>query len=288
MEAAVSVGMERILTPEAMRAYADAQHAIGKEIAFVPTMGALHEGHLTLIREAKMLGDRVVVSIFVNPTQFNNKEDLEHYPRDLETDLNALLDEGVDVVFTPEAADVYRNEIPSKFDPAPLNASMEGAGRSGHFEGVIQVLTQLFDFVQPDVSCFGEKDFQQLRIVEAMVATSDRPHKVQRVATAREDDGLARSSRNARLSERQRTNAAILYRCLVYARNNFTTQSVTEINGYIEEAVNALSDCELEYFTIANEATLEPLSEHNSGALRAFIAAKVGPVRLIDNLALNN
>lgn len=288
MEAAVSVGMERILTTDAMSAYADTQHANGMRIAFVPTMGALHEGHLSLIEEAKSLADKVVVSIFVNPTQFNNPDDLKHYPRNLEQDLEALMASGVDVAFTPEAEEVYQNELPTDFNSGPLGRFMEGEGRAGHFEGVVQVLTQLFSFVKPDISCFGEKDFQQLRIVEAMVAATGEGHVIHRVPTSRENDGLARSSRNVRLNQNQRTNAAVLYQCLLYARNNYRSLSVEELHSYVERTVNELPDCELEYFKIAAEATLEPLSTYNSGDVRAFIAARVGPVRLIDNLALNS
>ncbi|MEK7257413.1 MAG: pantoate--beta-alanine ligase [Bacteroidota bacterium] len=262
----------------------------GISIGFVPTMGALHEGHLSLIRQAKQATGCCVCSIFVNPTQFNDPSDLEKYPRTPERDMELLLSEGCDVLFMPPVEEVYP---PGKNPSVPvelgfLDKPMEGAHRPGHFTGVAQVVSRLLDLVQPDNLYLGQKDFQQAAIVREMLEQTQSPVKLVVCATVREADGLAMSSRNVRLTPEQRAKAPLIYQTLLEAKQKLPSQSPRQI----EEAAmkNLSSDGMLpEYFEVVDGKTLRSVEAFESvDFVVACTAVKLGDVRLIDNLILKN
>ncbi|SDE22413.1 pantoate--beta-alanine ligase [Riemerella columbipharyngis] len=260
-----------------------------KTIGFAPTMGALHDGHISLYQKARPENDIVVSSIFVNPTQFNNAEDLEKYPRTIDEDLKKLENSGlVDAVYTPSIEDIYPNEAVSRhYDFDGLENEMEGKMRPGHFDGVGTVVEELFRQVQPDNAYFGEKDFQQLAIIKKLVEKKHLPIKIVGVPIYREKKGLAMSSRNQRLSETIHKEANIIYESLSDAKEWAKNLSLPEIKKRIEERFNSLTNFELEYFTIANEKTLkEAKIGDNSDELRMFIVVHTEGVRLIDNMKL--
>lgn len=259
-------------------------------LGLVPTMGALHEGHFSLLEKAVGECDRVVISIFINPTQFNNVVDLEKYPHDPQRDLDNL-EKRFDniVVFMPSTEEIYGKErIAEHFDFDGLENKMEGAYRAGHFDGVGTILSKLFHLIKPDRAYFGEKDFQQLQIVKKLVEILNLSIKIVGCPINRESSGLARSSRNERLSNKERKKATLLYRTLREAQKKFGTIPVEDIIENIKREFEKDSDFKLDYFTIANEETLEPITQIESDTqYRAFVAAFLGPVRLIDNMALN-
>lgn len=260
------------------------------KIGFVPTMGALHEGHLSLVLKALEENDVVVVSIFVNPTQFNNSKDLEKYPRTPEKDLSLLEDITKDlIIYLPQVFDIYGENVASKqYDFEGLEYEMEGKHRKGHFDGVGTVLTKFFQIVEPNKAYFGEKDFQQLQIVKKLVAVENLPVEIVGCPILREENGLAMSSRNARLSTQQFEEAALIYKTLMEVREKFTSHSLTELNEMVAERFLQNEDIKLEYFEIANEDTLKTGKQKtNATKYRAFIAAFLGEVRLIDNMPLN-
>jgi len=262
----------------------------GKTIGFVPTMGALHEGHLSLVRRAAAENDAVVVSIFVNPTQFDNPDDLAKYPRLLERDLSLLeeIDPGM-IIYLPVAGDLYEGPVRARsYDLDGLDEVMEGKFRPGHFAGVATVVHLLLDAVRPDRAYFGEKDFQQLRIIERLVNKLKLPVSIIPVPIVREDDGLAMSSRNLRLNEDMRKAASFIYRMLRYARR-LADEGLgpEEIRRQIRRRFAEESPLRLEYIEIADENTLLPAETFLPGKhYRAFIAAYAGDVRLIDNLRI--
>jgi pantoate--beta-alanine ligase len=262
----------------------------GKTIGFVPTMGALHNGHASLIDYAlAQQCDIVVVSIFVNPTQFNNKEDLKQYPRNLNADLEFLKPFGGKLlVFAPDALEVYGKEIKSKdYDFAGLDKVMEGAFRPGHFEGVATVLSYLFEIVQPDKAFFGEKDFQQLQIIKQLVEIETIPIKIIGAPINRNEDGLAQSSRNVRLSLAHRQAAPFIYQILKQVKKDFNLKSTPELKDWVQQQFADHELLILEYFEIADARTLNPAEKDEKlGDFRAFIAVFAGDVRLIDTLAL--
>lgn len=262
----------------------------GLSIGFVPTMGALHEGHISLVKQALASCDRVVVSIFVNPTQFNNQDDLEKYPRTFEDDISLLdpIDNGL-IIFSPEASEIYGKEISSEdFSFDGLEFEMEGRFRQGHFNGVGTIVKRLFEIVEPDKAFFGEKDFQQLQIIRKLAEKLDWKTEIIGCPIHREETGLARSSRNERLSPVDRLNASFIYECLQQVKQEFGIKSASEITSEIEEKFKKNPALKLEYFEIADEATLKTVSETKEGKkYRAFIAAYAGDIRLIDNIALN-
>lgn len=259
-------------------------------LGFVPTMGALHDGHLSLIKQGLQENSKVVVSIFVNPTQFDNASDLQKYPRNLESDvklLKALSDDII--VYAPSAEDIYDSNITSEnFDFDGLERQMEGRFRKGHFDGVGTVVKRLFEIVKPDVAYFGEKDFQQLRIIQKLVEKYHLPVKIKGCEILRAEDGLAMSSRNERLTESDRNAAPFIYETLKAAKKRFGTESAQEVTAWVEKEFKKQDVLTLEYFTIADEATLETVTKKsNLKSYRAFIAVFVGDIRLIDNIALN-
>ena len=257
-------------------------------IGFVPTMGALHNGHLSLIEEAKKENELIVVSIFVNPTQFNNSDDLINYPKTLEADLQLLENIDCDVVFTPTPKEMY-GEISEaeKFDFDGIENQMEGAFRDGHFDGVATIVKRLFEIVTPTNAYFGEKDFQQLQVIRKLVEKNNIPVKIHGCPIFREADGLAMSSRNVRLTTEERKEVPFIYSVLQEANSFFNQKEISEINALVQRKFEKNSVLDLEYFQIADEATLKSVDTIlPNQKYRAFIAINVGEVRLIDNIAL--
>ena len=260
----------------------------GQKIGFAPTMGALHEGHLSLYEKARKENDIVISSIFVNPTQFNNPEDLEKYPRTIEKDIELLQQtQNVDAVYIPQIEDIYSNGLERKnYDFEGLENEMEGKFRPGHFNGVGTVVEELFRQIQPDNAYFGEKDFQQLMIIKKLVEKLSLPINIIGMPIYREKNGLAMSSRNMRLTPEQRESAKIIFETLVKVKGLFHQQTLDEVHQFVENTLKN-SDFELEYFIIANENTLREISEIKSNeTYRAFIVVVIDGVRLIDNIQL--
>ena len=261
-----------------------------KTIGFVPTMGALHEGHLSLIQKSMLENEVTVMSIFVNPTQFNNAADLDNYPRTLEADVEKLkkISDAV-LVFAPSVDDIYGGNTTSEsFDYDGLENQMEGKHRPGHFDGVGTIVKRLFEIVKPTKAYFGEKDFQQLQIVKKMVEKNNLAVEVIGQPVFREKNGLAMSSRNARLSGVQREEAAFIYKTLQEAKNQFGTKNAKEIISWVENEFKKNVNFQLEYFEIADEATLESVKNTAlDKKYRAFIAVFMNDVRLIDTISLN-
>ena len=260
-----------------------------KAVGLVPTMGALHEGHLSLIQKALSENDIVVVSIFVNPTQFNNAEDLEKYPRNLSGDIKTIerLSQEV-VIFAPEISEMYESTPKAiSFDFGGLDKVMEGKFREGHFQGVATIVEKLFELVKPTRAYFGEKDYQQILIIKSMLEQRKLPVTLVPCPIVREESGLAMSSRNERLSPEGRKQAAFIYSVLQEAQKLFTTASVAEVEAFVKEQFSQKEGFDLEYFTITKADTLEEVKEKKSSeSYRAFITVYVEGVRLIDNIAL--
>jgi pantoate--beta-alanine ligase len=257
----------------------------GKTIGFVPTMGALHEGHLQLMRRAKKENDLLVVSIFVNPIQFNNPEDLKKYPRNLAKDRDLLETVGCDSVFAPTVEEMYPEAVTTKYDFGKLENVMEGAFRKGHFNGVAIVVKKLFDIVTPDKAYFGEKDFQQLAIIQELVRLEKLPVQIVPCAIVREKDGLAMSSRNERLSKDERASAPYIHKTLKEAVQLSEKMSPGEIKQWVTEQFAGNKVFQLEYFEIADDSNLQPISAWNKSiGTMGFVAVQLGKVRLIDNI----
>ena len=260
-----------------------------KAVGLVPTMGALHEGHLSLIQKALSENDIVVVSIFVNPTQFNNAEDLEKYPRNLSGDIKTIerLSQEV-VIFAPEISEMYESTPKAiSFDFGGLDKVMEGKFREGHFQGVATIVEKLFELVKPTRAYFGEKDYQQILIIKSMLEQRKLPVTLVPCPIVREKSGLAMSSRNERLSPEGRKQAAFIYSVLQEAQKLFTTAEVAEVEAFVKEQFSQKKGFDLEYFTITKADTLEEVKEKKSSeSYRAFITVYVEGVRLIDNIAL--
>jgi pantoate--beta-alanine ligase len=284
------------------KSHVNALRSQNKTIGFVPTMGALHQGHISLIDIAKSQNDVVVSSIFVNPTQFNDLSDLEKYPRTLETDCAMLEKAGCDIVFAPGVNEMYtgqelelkRLQVEDKgwtegqtVDFGLLDKVMEGAHRPGHFNGVAQVVSKLFRIVQPDKAYFGQKDFQQLAIIRSMVMQLEMPVDIIACPIVRETDGLAMSSRNMRLSPAERKAASLISKTLFKVKELQNAKSITELKAFAEAQINAESLMQLEYFEISDSETLQPVTEYSEAeSAVACIALKLGSVRLIDNIIL--
>lgn len=277
-------------TKQEIKEYLIAQKEENKTIGFIPTMGALHEGHLFLIKKAAKKNDLIVVSIFVNPTQFDNKEDLKKYPKTIENDIKLLENISCDVLFFPSVEEIYDTTITSeKFDFEGLEHKMEGKFRVGHFNGVGTVVKTLFEIIAPNKAYFGQKDFQQLQIIKKMVKKQRLHVKVKGCAIFREKDGLAMSSRNIRLSKEHRAAASFVYEILKKVRKKFHTESVTKIMDWVTNQFKKHSLLNLEYFTIAEEKTLETVKNKVlKKKHRAFIAIFAGEIRIIDNIRLKN
>ena len=259
-------------------------------IGLVPTMGALHKGHLSLVEKSLVENDFTIVSIFINPTQFNDKEDLANYPKNLTKDcdfLEAISDDII--IFAPEISDIYDKNISvKKFDFQGLDRFMEGKYRKGHFEGVATVVSRLFEIVKPNKAYFGEKDYQQLKIIQQLVVQYRIPVNIIGCKIIREDDGLALSSRNSKLGSHSRNIASKIFELLNYCRVHFDSMNLDEIINHVNIFFEKISEIELEYFIIADSETLIPAKEIiKDKQYRAFVAVRLHGVRLIDNIELN-
>ena len=255
---------------------------------FVPTMGALHAGHLSLVEQAVVENEIVVVSVFVNPTQFNDKTDLEKYPRNLNADLKLLERTGCHIVFAPKTEEIYPEPDTRKFDFGMLESVMEGKHRPGHFNGVAQVVSKLFDIVKPGKAYFGLKDFQQLAIIKAMVAQLKIPVEIISCPIVREESGLAMSSRNELLTVEERKNAAVISQTLFEAKKLSAQKSVSELVEWITQTINKNVYLTVEYVEITDDQQLQPVkSWDEKGGKVCCVAAFCGKVRLIDNIVFN-
>jgi len=269
-----------------------------KIIGFIPTMGALHKGHLSLIKQAKEQTDFVVVSIFVNPTQFDNKADLDNYPITLDNDVKLLEKIECDAVFIPSVKEIYSNSISSQhFNFGGIEHEMEGEFRDGHFDGVATIVKRLFEIVQPNKAFFGEKDFQQLQIIKKLVEIEKMPIEIVGCKIFREEDGLAMSSRNTRLSPKMREAAPFIYKTIKLAKKKFKKRNAHVVTKWVENQFKNHPLLKLEYFVIANEQNLKTLNEHKvrnddrkitrkNKEYRAFLAVFAGDIRLIDNIKI--
>lgn len=261
-------------------------HETGKSIGLVPTMGALHAGHISLIERARKENDIVVVSVFVNPTQFNNPEDLRTYPRTEEADAAKLREAGVDYAFMPEVSEIYPEPDTRQFDLGPVAEVMEGAMRPGHFNGVAQIVSKLFAMVNPDRAYFGEKDFQQIAVIRKMVELEGFRLEIVPCPIKREADGLAMSSRNVRLSAAQRAKAPEIHRILLES-TKMTDHSIFDIQKWVTDSINAIDGMDVEYYSIVNPLTMQPLTswaDVPDGKAVGCVTVNVGDVRLIDNI----
>lgn len=279
------MSMTSIYTIPELQEHLNSARLAGSSIGLVPTMGALHEGHLSLISAAEKNDDLIVVSIFVNPTQFNNPADLERYPRTLEKDLNMLADKCVDYVFIPSVKEMYPEKDTRTFDLAPLDSVMEGRYRPGHFNGVAQIVSKLFEAVRPHRAYFGQKDFQQLAIIRKLVTILQMNIEIVGCPIVREKDGLAMSSRNQLLSVRQREAAPLIYKTLGKAVRLKDKYTIEEIKQFVESTINQEPQMKLEYFEIVDDQNLTPLSDWTEAVNKvACIAVHLGEIRLIDNI----
>lgn len=275
-----------------LRKQIDELKAKGMSIGFVPTMGALHQGHLSLIEHAQKNDDIVVVSIFVNPTQFNNQNDLKNYPRDLDKDLKLLEKNNCDIVFIPSVTEIYPDENSKKteYNFGKIVELMEGKYRPGHFDGVANVVSKLFRIVQPDNAYFGQKDFQQYILIKMLASKylSDLNIQVHRCPIIREPDGLAMSSRNVLLNSQQRESAALISQTLFWAKDNYHKFDVKELKKVITDKINADSHLKIEYIEFVTDPDLDELNKWDDNKkIVACIAVQVGKVRLIDNVYFN-
>ena len=273
-------------TAEELRSFVTEERKQGHRIAFVPTMGALHEGHLSLVRRALKENDCCIVSVFVNPTQFNNPRDLETYPRTLDADSRLLASIGTTALFAPEVETIYPEPDTRVFHVGAVAEVMEGKYRPGHFNGVMQVVSRLFDLAQPDCAYFGEKDFQQIAVLRAMAREIKSPVEIIACPIVREEDGLARSSRNTLLSEEGRAQAPNIYRILSESRAWSKELSPKAVIERATQLLDAIPTLRVEYFEIVDADTLQPITRwEDSPKPQGCITVYCGDVRLIDNIA---
>jgi len=283
--------VEIFKTKASLQAYLQEARSTGQKIALIPTMGALHEGHLSLLNYAKPISDIRVCSIFVNPTQFNDPKDLEKYPRPIENDIRLLESVDCDILFLPSVDEMYpdKNEV-WHLDLGELDQIWEGEKRPGHFQGVTQVVYKLFTLVQPDIACFGQKDFQQVMVIKRMIAMKDLAIQLAICPIIRDQDGLALSSRNARLSEAGKRTALALSRSLQYVKDHI--HDAIPLAEIKDKALQILTDTDglsVEYFALCESSTLKEVSHIDFSKQHvALVTAWVEGVRLIDNMILNN
>jgi pantoate--beta-alanine ligase len=281
--------MKVVYTARQIREAIKSRKKPGVTTGFVPTMGALHEGHISLVRICKSQNDLTVVSIFVNPTQFNDKNDLTNYPRMPEKDIVLLKEAGCDVVFIPDEKEVYPEPDTQVFDLGGLDLMMEGKYRPGHFNGVAQVVTRLFSIVKPNRAYFGLKDFQQQAILKKLVRDYGLPVEVIACPIIREADGLAMSSRNMLLTPQQRSHAALISQTLFRAKEMTGNYSPDEIRQFVTSRIDQDPLLETEYFEIADDTTLQPVKSWSEPCGKiGCVAVKVGRVRLIDNVIFSS
>ena len=279
--------MRVVHTIEELRSVLGQARAEGKKIGMVPTMGALHAGHASLVKRSVAENGLTVVSVFLNPTQFNDKKDLEKYPRTLEADCALLESVGADVVFAPSVEEMYPEPDTRKFSYPPVDTVMEGAYRPGHFNGVCQIVSKLFAAAEPDRAYFGEKDFQQIAVIRAMVKDLKMPVEIVPCPVVREESGLAMSSRNTLLTDGERAVAANINAVLVRSKNFATNHTLKETQRYVVDALNAIVGLEVQYFSIVDGTTLQDLgawtdSDYIVGCITVFCGSQ--PVRLIDHV----
>lgn len=277
--------MEIIRTVELLRRRVEEEKQCGRSVGLVPTMGALHAGHVSLIDRARKENDIVVVSVFVNPTQFNNLEDLRSYPRTEDADCEKMTNAGVDIAFIPSVEEVYPKPDTRIFDLGLVAEVMEGPMRPGHFNGVAQIVSKLFDMVQPHRAYFGEKDFQQIAVIRRMVELEGFNIDIIDCPIMREIDGLAMSSRNVRLTPSQRQIAPAIYKALVASIDYAKSHSVKETKQHVIDEINAQPEMEVEYYEIVDSLTMQPINNwDDSNCPVGCITVYCGEVRLIDNI----
>lgn len=280
--------MEIFRTRAEVHTYLEKVKIDGKSIGFVPTMGALHEGHLSLIDAACIMADVVVCSIFVNPTQFNDKNDLENYPRPIEDDIQKLESGNCNVLFLPEVDEMYNRNDSWHIKLNDFDTILEGEIRPGHYQGVTQIVKKLFDIVRPDYAFFGQKDFQQFVVISYMVKKLGINVQLIRCPIIRENDGLAMSSRNVYLSVEDRQNALSLFNSLTKAKEEFSHLSIIQVKKNAINYLSKASGIKMEYFELYDMKTFEPASSTRAENVIALVAARVGNIRIIDNMILTN
>ncbi len=277
--------MKIVVKAEELRSMIAESKASGKTIGFVPTMGALHQGHISLVNKAAQMADVIIVSVFVNPTQFNNSDDLKNYPRTIDDDIKKLEGTACKILYHPTVEEVYPEKDDRIFDFGSLDKVMEGEFRPGHFNGVAQVVSRFFDIVQPDKAFFGEKDFQQLAIIRKMTEMLNYNIEIVPCKIVREGDGLAMSSRNALLSPEHRKESVLISKTLFESKKLIDTQNIKEVINFVVETINKSTLLEVEYFNIVDGNTLQPVDDwSDSEYIVGCIAVFAGEVRLIDNL----
>lgn len=277
--------MKILESTEAFSTYRSGLNKTGKIIGLVPTMGALHKGHISLVEMAEKLTDKVIVSIFVNPTQFNDPEDLKNYPRDVDRDLRLLSERRVDAVFIPDVHDIYPHPDERTFDFGKLDKIMEGKHRPGHFNGVAQVVSILFEKVRPHKAFFGQKDFQQLTIIRQLTRMLGFKIDIIPCPIIREENGLAMSSRNQLLKEDEKEEASEIYKTLLEVMEKKSGMSPPGLAKWATEKINSSTNLDVEYFEIVNTRDLQPLKKWEDATEQiACTAVKINGVRLIDNM----
>jgi pantoate--beta-alanine ligase len=279
--------MEIFTTKNSLASHLESLRSNGKTIGFVATLGALHQGHISLLERGRQLSDEVVCSIFVNPTQFNDPKDLEKYPRPIAADIQKLEQANCDILFNPEVNEMYAGNEHWHLDMGELEHLLEGEFRPGHYQGVTQVVFKLFDIVKPDVAFFGQKDYQQFLVIQKMVDLLHLPVKLVMCPILRETDGLAMSSRNIHLSAEDRQHALVLSKTLNWLKQNFDPNDISGLTRECENMISAEPGVKLEYFEIADGDNLHP-ADQSSKKIVALVAAKVGNTRLIDNVIISD
>jgi pantoate--beta-alanine ligase len=281
--------MEIINRKQRMSSLARKLRRENKTVGFVPTMGALHEGHLALVREARQMCDIVIVSIFVNPTQFNDKKDLDKYPRDLTNDAALLAEYQADYVFAPDADEIYPNGFSTFVYVENLTETLEGASRPGHFRGVATVVTILFNTIRPDFAFFGQKDAQQVAVIKRLTTDLGFDTEIVVIPIVREESGLAMSSRNTRLSDDERQKASIIYKALreakFAARNG--ERNAVNLHEIVRKTIETEPLAQIDYIAVVDNETLEPVEKIGESAVLIAVAVRFGNIRLIDNTVLN-
>lgn len=272
---------------QAVRTYLDELRSKSKSIGFVPTMGALHDGHLSLIEQARKKADIIVCSIFVNPTQFNDKKDLENYPRPVEEDIKKLEQAECDILFLPDVNEMYSSSENWSIELDNLDKILEGKIRPGHYQGVTQIVNKLFNIIKPDFAFFGQKDYQQFMVISYMVKKLRIKVDLILCPIIREKDGLAMSSRNIYLSANDRKNALALFKALSKCRELFKTKSINQLKAEIISYLKSAPGIEMEYFEIYNAKSFQIAKSKRTGSIIALVAAKVGPIRIIDNMFMD-
>ena len=262
-------------------------HKAGKKIGFVPTMGALHQGHLSLLAQSQQYCDVSVCSIFVNPTQFNDPKDLEKYPRPIASDIEKLEQAGCDILFNPDVNEMYAANEQWHLDIGELEHLLEGKFRPGHYQGVTQVVFKLFDIVKPDMAFFGQKDYQQVLVIQKMIDLLHLQVKLVMCPILREPDGLAMSSRNIHLSIEERRHALVLSKTLNWLKQNFNKNNITSLASASEAMINAEPGVQLEYFEVVDGDNLHKADQQTKNIV-ALVAVKVGNTRLIDNMIISS